>query len=214
MPTKRKYHIKGTSDFLVLAGIFFFLCLWAVKDAWFPSAKVEKKHPLIVHVAFEVEGAVEKVHVKAGDSIGENQLLIDLRNDELRVDYEDAKSAYSAAKKKNAILEHALKNSIENGATDEGIAGLEERSIAAKQTMADALARVDSLRSAVESTQLHSPVKGEVKEVLVEAYSTAEPGEPAIVIDPKDHFYIFNKSLAVFSFFAFWFFIAIHILGR
>jgi hypothetical protein len=36
----------------------------------------------------------------------------------------------------------------------------------------------------------------------------------AFVINPADHFYLFNKSLAIFSFIAFWFFLGIHILTR
>ena len=69
MPSKRRYHIKGTNDFIVLSAIFFFLCLWAVKDAWYPSAKVLKRHPLESVATFQAAGAVDKLHVAEGDPI-------------------------------------------------------------------------------------------------------------------------------------------------
>jgi hypothetical protein len=49
---------------------------------------------------------------------------------------------------------------------------------------------------------------------MVSAYSQVKAGDPVLVIDPKDHFYLFNKSLAIFSFMAFWVFLAIHLLAR
>ena len=33
-----------------------------------------------------------------------------------------------------------------------------------------------------------------------------QAGETVMVLEPSDSFYLFNKSLAVFSFFAFWIF--------
>ena len=68
MPVKRKYNIKGTNDFLVLALILFFLCLWAIKDAWYPSAKVLKKHPREVVAAFDARGSVGEILVDVGDA--------------------------------------------------------------------------------------------------------------------------------------------------
>jgi multidrug resistance efflux pump len=214
MPAKRRYNIKGTNDFLVLGGIFFFLCLWAIKDAWFPSAKVLKKHPLSIEVAFEVAGAVEKVHVAVGDPVAEKQLLANLRRDRLGVEYEEAKSAYTAANKKHAMMQLAHNNANKNGASDDGISNIKESLDAAKAAMDEALAQVTELRKALDSSELLSPSKGEVKEIKVHAHSMVEAGETAMILNPKDHFYLFNKSLAIFSFFAFWIFLAIHILAR
>ena len=214
MPAKRRYNIKGTNDFLVLAGIFFFLCLWSVKDAWYPSPKVLKKHPLEVAISFEVAGAVEKVHVAVGDSIAEKQVLASLRRDRIEVEYGEAKTAYTAARKKHSMMDLASKNAVKNGASDDGIAGIDERLAVAKVAMGEALARVEGLRDAMDSSELLSPAKGEVKEVRILPHSMVEVGESVIVLDPKDHFFLFNKSLAIFSFFAFWIFLAIHILAR
>jgi hypothetical protein len=51
-----------------------------------------------------------------------------------------------------------------------------------------------------------------VLEVPVDRYDTVAAGQTVIVIEPKQGFYLFNKSLAIFSFVAFWVFLALHIL--
>ena len=214
MPVKRKYNVKGTNDFLVLGAIFFFLCLWSIKDAWFPSPKVLKKHPLEIQVSFEAAGSVEKVFVAVGDPVGENQELAKLRTDRMTIEYDEAKTVYAEAKKKFAMLELAAKNAEKNGASDSGIAELKEGQATAQVAMDEALVNVTALRMAIDSSVLISPNKGEVKEIRVGTHSMVEVGEQVITLDPKDHFYLFNKSLAIFSFLAFWVFLAIHILAR
>ncbi len=214
MPAKRRYNVKGTNDFLVLAAIFFFLCLWAIKDAWFPSPKVVKKHPPEIVVAFEVDGAVEKVFVEEGHSIGEHQVLANLRVERVNKEYVEAKALYSEAKKKHAMMELASKNAVKNGATDDGIEKINERLAVATTAEVDTLARVEHLRDILGSSELKSPSKGAVKQVLVTSHSMVKAGETVMVIDPKDHFYLFNKSLSIFSFLAFWVFLTIHILAR
>jgi multidrug resistance efflux pump len=214
MPAKRKYNIKGTNDFLVLAGIFFFLCIWAVKDAWYPSPKVLKKHPVEKQASFEISGAVDKIYVEPGDRVSEKQVLASLRRDRLSVEFDEAKEVYTEARQKHAMMQQAVRNARNNGASDGGIEKMEQRLFEAEEAMSAALQKVNKLRVSVESTDLLSPSKGAIKQVLVESHSLVEAGEPAIVIDPKDHFYLFNKSLAIFSFFAFWIFLAIHILAR
>ncbi len=214
MPAKRKYNIKGTNDFLVLGLIFFFLCLWAVKDAWYPSEKVLKKHPREVIASFETAGSVEKVFVKVGDSIGEEQLLARLRSDKVAVDYDEAKTIYTDAKKKHAMMALAMKNSEKNGVSEQGYEEIQNRFDMSQVALDEALAKVTKLRTAMDSSDLKSSGKGEVLEIKVGTHSMVKAGDAAIIIDPKDHFYLFNKSLAIFSFFAFWVFLAIHILAR
>jgi|GEM_PF-910003 len=214
MPAKRQYNIKGTNDFLVLAAIFFFLCLWAVKDAWYPSEKVLKKHPLTVSASFEIDGAVEKVLVSEGDSIGEDQVLARLRRDKAQVEFEAAKDAYTEAKKKHAMMKVAAVNAEQNGASDAGIAEIQAGAAEAGAKADEALAQVEMYKNMVDASDLKAPSKGQVKQILVGTHSLVEAGETIMIIDPKDHFYLFNKSLAVFSFLAFWVFLAIHVLAR
>ncbi|QBG46476.1 efflux RND transporter periplasmic adaptor subunit [Verrucomicrobia bacterium S94] len=267
MPAKRKYNVKGTNDFIVLAAIFFFLCLWAIKDAWFPSEKVLRKHPLEMMATFEVDGTVEDVLVEVGDSVGEGQVIARLRSDRIAEEYEKAKKEFTEKRKKHQMMELARKNAEKNGVSDQGYADIvksEEEALAAREK---AHARVTELKNKIDSAVLLSPTKGKVVEIRVGAHTMVDrvPAEfdgtvaldkesrkitvtgadgqlqeftagdtqvfkvhdgdevaagdvlaadAAVLIDPKDHFYLFNKSLAIFSFFAFWTFLAIHILGR
>lgn len=202
MPVKRQYHVKGTNDFIVLAGIFFFLCLWAIKDAWYPSEKVLTKHPLEIVVVAEAAGTVEKVMVKAGDAVAEDMVLAKLRSDRLTGEFEDAKTSYTQARQKF----NQLNASAQPGDAEE-IAALQA-------SMEEALAKVEELRVALDSMEIKSPDKGEIKESYIATHTLVEAGDHAFLIDPQDHFYLFNKSLAIFSFVLFWVFLAIHLLGR
>lgn len=202
MPVKRQYHVKGTNDFIVLAGIFFFLCLWSVKDAWYPSEKVMKKHPQEIIVKAETGGTVETVNVVKGDAVGEDMVLAILRSDQVVSEFEEAKKSYTEAKKKHALLN----SSSESGAAVEVAA--------AQEAMDQALAKVDELRVVLDSMEIKALDKGEIKESYIATHSLVEAGDHAFLIDPQDHFYLFNKSLAIFSFILFWVFLAIHLLGR
>ena len=202
MPVKRQYHVKGTNDFIVLAGIFFFLCIWAIKDAWFPSDKVLNKHPLEIIVAAEASGMVEKVLVAEGDPVSEDKVLATLRSDRITAEFEEAKGAYTEAKITFNLL---------NSASQPGDA---EEIATAQEAMDQALAKVDELRIMLESMEIRSPDKGEIRENLVSPLSHVEAGDHLFLIDPQDHFYLFNKSLAIFSFVLFWVFLAVHVLAR
>lgn len=212
MPVKRTYNIKSTKDFLVLAGVFFFLCLWAIKDAWYPSPNVLKKHPRTIEASFEASGSIGEIHVGVGDSIAEEQLLAELLRTKLEMDFNGAKKEYTETKNKHVLMKKALLNAEENGATESGIAEIRNSVVEAKDAMGAALKKVGDVRDAMGATELHAPAKGEIKEVLVSTHSPVEAGEAVLVIDPKDHFYLFNQSLAIFSFIAFWVFISLHFL--
>jgi multidrug resistance efflux pump len=214
MPAKRNYKVKGTKDFLVLAGIFFFLCLWAIKDAWYPSPKVLEKHPREISVAFSISGAIGQMHVEAGDTVGEDQLLAELRRTRIDQQIDSAKAEYTKAKKTHSLRETAVRNAVKNGATDQGISDMRKNLEEAKVEMDAALKSLTAERSKLEATELLSPTKGEIKEVLVETHGLVQADEAVMKIDPKDHFYLFNKSLAIFSFIAFWVFLGIHILAH
>lgn len=212
MAARRKYNVKGTKDFIVLAGIFFFLCLWAIKDAWYPSPKVLEKHPLTVSVSFETTGSIGHLYVKKGDSIGEEQLLADLRRVEIEQNLESSKKTYSAAKDEYTLADEALRNAVKSSASSEEIAGLKQNRINAQAAMDSALEQVTVMRARIDSTELHAPTKGIVQEVLVSVHDQVKAGDTVMVIDPADHFYVFNKSLAIFSFIVFWLFLGIHVL--
>ena len=214
MATKRKYNIKGTKDFLVLACIFFFLGLWAVKDAWYPSPNVLKKHPPEVVASFDTAGTVGRLHVAVGDSIGEGQVLVELRRSKLEMEFETTKKNYTGSKNKHTLMEEALRNAEKNGATDAGIAELKEGVAQAQAVLDTALEKVGVARATLDSTELHASSKGMVKEILTTTHSQVEAGEAVLLIDTKDHFYLFNKSLAILSIIAFCVFLSLHILAH
>jgi multidrug resistance efflux pump len=214
MPAKRKYNVKGTNDFLVLGLIFFFLCLWAIRDAWYPSEKTLKKHPLSIDASFETAGSVGEVFVEVDESVAPDQVIATLRTDKMEEEFEEAKNRYTETKDKNMAMQLALKNARANGASNAGIQEISDSASSAKTAMDEALEKVTELRKTMDLSELKSPSKGKVLEVKAGPHSMVEAGETVIVIDPKDHFYLFNKSLAIFSFFAFWIFLIIHFLAR
>jgi multidrug resistance efflux pump len=214
MPAKRTYNVKGSKDFLVLTGIFFFLCLWAVKDAWYPSPGVMKKHPPEVVASFGTAGTVGQVHVAVGDSIAERQLLVELRRSKIKMKFDEARKNYTAAKNEHILAEEAFRTAEQNGAAAESMAGFKEGMDQAQTALNAALEEVGVARTSLESIELRAPTKGEVKEIFIRPHSQVEADETVLVIDPKDHFYLFNKSLAIFSFIAFWVFLGLHILAH
>ncbi len=213
MPAKRTYNVRVQKDFIVLAGVSFFLCLWAVRDAWFTTDKKLKEHPHLVEASFKTAGTVGKVHVGVGDSIGEGQLLAELRSTKMEVDFESAKKEYTEAKNKYALTQETLGNAADSGAGDEEITEIKDSVLQTKAAMDAGLKKVGEIRVALDSTELLTPKKGEIVEVLVSPHGHIEAGETAMVIDPKDHFYLFNKSLAILSFIAFWVFLSLHLLA-
>ena len=78
--------------------------------------------------------------------------------------------------------------------------------------MDSALEQVAAMRARIDATELHAPDKGVVQDILISVHDQVAAGETVMVIDPGDHFYLFNKSLAILSFIAFWLFLGIHVL--
>jgi multidrug resistance efflux pump len=161
-----------------------------------------KKHPMEIIVAAETTGIVEKVAISEGDPVAEGTVLATLRSDRISAEFEEAKKTYTEAKK-----EYNLLNAASGSGDGQEIA-------TAQETMEQALVKVDELRLALESMEIKSPDKGAIKKSNVSPLSVVEAGDHLFIIDPDDHFYLFNKSLAIFSFLLFWVFLAIHILGR
>lgn len=214
MAKRRKYNVKGSKDFIVLAGIFFFLCLWSIKDGWYPSPKTLKKHPLEVEASFEREGAIAQLHVKQGSSVNKDQLLAELGTNKVQKAFDDAKEKYAAAKDEHYRAIGALRDAKEKGADAAELERLGKEQDEAKAAQDAALAKLDDARDQVDACRLLSPSKGVVKEVRVSNYDVVKAGDPVVVINPEDHFYRFNKSLAIFSFVAFWIFLIIHIFAH
>lgn len=50
-----------------------------------------------------------------------------------------------------------------------------------------------------KAQRLRAPAKGQVMEISARQGETVSAGQPVCRIDPKDHFYLFNKSLTLLS---------------
>ncbi|MCX7817744.1 MAG: hypothetical protein N2652_00775 [Kiritimatiellae bacterium] len=70
---RRRYDLEGSNDFLIAAIVLLGLGLWAIKDGWFPSARVLERHPRELHVRAPATGAVVEVRVIAGQTVLSNQ---------------------------------------------------------------------------------------------------------------------------------------------
>jgi multidrug resistance efflux pump len=196
MPAKRRYKVKGTNDFLILAAIFFFLCLWAIKDAWFPSEKVLKRHPREVTVAFAIDGTLAKLHVAEGDEVvppkedGQPSTLLASLSSVVQQDQYDKLVAEYKEIKKNS---------------PEEAAALHEE--------------IKQVKAELDGKKLYCPKLGDEKggkiaKIYHGELAQVKAGEPVFLIEPKSTFYLFNKSLTVLSFILFWVFMAIHVLAR
>jgi multidrug resistance efflux pump len=173
---------------------------------------VLKKHPLEVQAAFEIPGMVASLHVSEGDSVGETQILAKLRDVEIEEKFEDVQEVYLSARDAYAAADEALRKAVKSDVAGDGMEELKQRRMEAKTTMDSALQQVNELRAKLDAASLSSPGSGVVQDVRVMVHDHVEAGDVIMVIDPQDHFYTFNKSLAILSFIAFWIFLGIHIL--
>jgi biotin carboxyl carrier protein len=106
---KGRFNIKGTKDFLVMAVFCGFLCVWAVRDAWFPTQKVLEKHPLEVAVAFQVPGVIRQIHVEPGEKVEGKMVLATLHESARQEAVERARAAYEKAREqKSSDMEQKL----------------------------------------------------------------------------------------------------------
>lgn len=83
MPNRKtkKYLNKNTNDYLILSIILFLLCIWAIKDAWFPSPKVLKKHPINIPITFSSDGYIQEIFVKEGEYINDSTIVASIDKD-------------------------------------------------------------------------------------------------------------------------------------
>lgn len=171
----RKYRVEGTKDFLYAAIVLFALGAWAVRDGWFPSESVLEKHPRTLPPSFQEGGVVGDILVSPDDEVKTGQPLITLQRSELEA--------------RRAALEKNLQ-SLEDAAS---------RGTPAAPSAEDRgrwSAELAEVRAAIAARELRAPTNGFVAAVLVERNAIVRPKTPAVELALKDHFYLFNKSLA------------------
>jgi multidrug resistance efflux pump len=182
MSKNRFDRVKGTKDFLVAAVVCTFICLWAVRDAWFPTEKILKKHPLEFPVTVSVSGVVQEIPVEAGDEVGGETPLIILSSGRLKEAVEAAEQAYKDARGSGEEILKEKLNALVRTREDLGHATVRAADFVLKTTHGE------------------EPLQGRVLEVFAAPASRVEAGDTVMLIKPKDTFYIFNKSLSVLMF--------------
>lgn len=179
---KGRFKIKGTKDFLVAAVFCGFLCIWSIRDAWFPTQKILKKHPLEVPVSFSVPGVIRDIPVKPGQELQGSTILARLNDETYREKFETAKAAFDAAKEaKDPAVEEKL------GALTQARADLE----------ACTLKNTDITWTGSHGEEF---LRGEVLRIVAAPATHVEAGEPILFVNPQDTFYLFNKTLALLTF--------------
>ena len=159
-------------------------------------------------------GQLAKIHVEEGDFVKENSVMAELSSTELEAELSAKKTAYAKERKSIQILELAIKNGIQNGATKASIDDMRNRKIQAEEKMEELHNSVNLLKDRQEKTELIAEKNGTVLNVYVGERIQIEAGDPIIKIHPQDNFYVFNQSLAIFSFFASIFFFVFHFFGN
>lgn len=158
-----------------------FLCLWSVRDAWFPTKKVLEKHPQSVEVAMKVSGVIKSLPLKPGEEIKGESVLASIYDDSYRKAVAVADMAYREASKTGEGAEEAL----------------EKRTVAHANLKACVLKNTDITQKTSHGEDF---LRGVILEHLVKRSAHVEAGEPVLLVQPYDTFYLFNKSLAILSF--------------
>jgi hypothetical protein len=174
--------VKGTKDFLVAAVACGFICLWAIRDAWFPTEKILKRHPLEFAVTNKVSGVVTDIPVKVGDEVKGAAPLIVLSSKHHEEAVAEAEEAYKAAveTKDKGLIKEKLDLLVE----------------ARENLKATTIRAGDFI---LKTTHGEDPLHGNVLEILVNPATHVEVGETLMIIRPADTFYIFNQTLAVLT---------------
>jgi multidrug resistance efflux pump len=179
---KGRFNIKGTKDFIVAAVFCGFLCVWSIRDAWFPTEKVLKKHPREIAVSFKIPGVVKHVSVQPGDEVKGKVVLATLYDDAYHAKVKEAEVAFDAAK------------TIKDPETEKKLAVL----LKARETLEDCT--LENTDVTWKTTHGDEPLRGVVVRVLAEPATLLEAGAPVLTIAPVDTFYVFNKTLAILTF--------------
>ncbi|MGE4488095.1 MAG: hypothetical protein AB7E95_00960 [Kiritimatiellales bacterium] len=179
---KSRFNIKGTKDFLVMAVFCGFVCIWSIRDAWFPTQKIREKHPQEIDVAFEVPGVIQHISVEVGQEIAGKTVLAVLHDDSYRVRAQEAEAAFEAAKA-------ARSDDVE----DKLAAMMKAREELAACT-------IENTDIIWKSSHGEEPLRGTVSRIIAKPATQVDVGEPVLAISPHDSFYLFNKTLAVIMF--------------
>jgi multidrug resistance efflux pump len=181
MSRSRYTKIKGTKDFLVAAVVCAFLCVWSIRDAWFPTPKILKKHPLIYEVSTPLSGVVQSVPLQVGNKISGSTVLVRLYEHTYQQEADAAEAAFNAAR-------------------DNGDPDVEQKLVAmhkAKEKVVKCTIRNTDFT--LNTSHGEDALYGQVLDVAVSEGQPVDAGQVLMTVRPKDAFYAFNRTLAVLS---------------
>ena len=178
---KSRFNIKGTKDFLVAAVFCGFLCVWAVRDAWFPTQKILKKYPLEVPVSFSVSGVVKEIAVRPGEEFAGKRVLATLQEDHYRSRVEAAEALFDAARANRSSDTETL---------------LADLMQARSELEACTIYNTDIM---LHGSHGDEPLRGVVLAIKAPPATAVEAGDPVLTVKPHNTFYMFNKTLSVLS---------------
>lgn len=178
---KSRYNIKGTKDFLVASVVCAFFCLWAIRDAWFPTTKILKKHPQRFEVSALVPGVIQSIPVKVGEEIQGEMVLAKLNETSHQSAIDEAEKAFKEAKTKQS---------------DDIQEKLDVLIKAREKLKACTIYNTDFT---LKTSHGEDALQGKVLEVIATPATHVDEGEVILVVQPKDTFYAFNKTLSVLS---------------
>lgn len=164
-----KYKIKSNKDFLILSVIMFCLCIWGAKDAWFPSEKVQNRHPKTVSFYFDIDGFIStnSKFPSVGDVI---EVPVYDKDDKNIVFLPEVKSVQDI-KLQSPYNQEVLKD---------------DRSLTYKPSTKNAT--VIEMYWPNENT-LH----------VVKPLDYVKARTPVLMVEPNDSFWNFNRSLSIFT---------------
>jgi multidrug resistance efflux pump len=157
------------------------LCLWAMRDAWFPTEKILSKHPQEFPVTVSVSGVIEDIPVKIGEEVSDSTPLIKLHSRRYEEAVTAAKEAYALAKRGNEEQAHSALDSL----------------VMAKEDLSRTTVRGSDFT--LKTSHGDEPLHGTVLETMVSPASFVEAGDVVMLVEPADTFYVFNKTLTLLS---------------
>jgi multidrug resistance efflux pump len=182
MAKDRFKQVKGTKDFLVATVVCTFICLWAIGDAWFPTAKVLARHPQEFPITVAVSGVVQDIPVKVDEDVGGDKPLLQINPSLFEAAFAAAEEAYKTAQ---GSSEDVLKE--KRAALLKARSELESTTVTCEDFI-------------LETSHGEGPVQGKVIKIMAEPATEVAAGSTVMLIQPKDTFYVFNQTLAVLMF--------------
>lgn len=191
---KRDSRIKGTKDFLILTGFCAFLCLWAIRDAWFPTEETLQKHPREIALKIHRTGEIGEINVKEGQSVNPGTKIVKIADPEHESAMKIAREEYKRAK---------------DGGNAEDLRSARKQVERLQREQEKLVLRV---RDKYGDYEPYGSMT--IKRIMVAPADHVETGDRVALLNPQDNFYFFNKTLTVISFIGFLAFGTVHFIAN